>query len=89
MFNYISDDGHGWLEVNLKEYPEANNHATGFGYLSMDGSKIYLEEDCEMSTFLRVLGCTGFDSSLIREVRHYGNSPIRSFPHNSKQVSNA
>ena len=89
MLNYISDDGHGWLEVSLKDYPLAQDHATGYGYLSLDGTKIYLEEDCEMTSFLRSIGCTGFDSSLIKEVRHYGSSVIRSFPHNSKQVSNA
>lgn len=87
MFNYISDAGHGWLEVSLKEYPTARNHATGYGYLSLDGSKIYLEEDSEMPAFLRSIGITEFDPARMKEVTHYGDSPIRNLPHNYAHVT--
>ena len=49
-FKYISDPGHGWLEVNLKDFPFAQKSATGFGF--KNGDFIYLEEDVEAIDFL-------------------------------------
>jgi hypothetical protein len=50
---WIIDPGHGWLEVPLADYPDAINHGTGFGYYAKAISMVYLEEDCEASSFLR------------------------------------
>jgi hypothetical protein len=50
---YLTDAGHGWLEVSLTQYPDAVEYGTGFGYLDAQGQVIYLEEDCEMGAFLR------------------------------------
>lgn len=52
-FNFIHDDSHGWLEVNLNKYPEAKNYATGFGFIN--GNTIYLEEDVEAQNFIQYL----------------------------------
>ena len=52
-FNFIHDDSHGWLEVNLNKFPEAKDYATGFGYIN--GSTIYLEEDVEAPNFIQYL----------------------------------
>jgi hypothetical protein len=49
-FNLISDAGHAWLEVDLRQFPNAIEFGTGHGYL--DGDTIYLEEDVEMPQFL-------------------------------------
>ena len=49
-FNLISDAGHAWLEVDLRQFPNAIQFGTGFGYI--DGDTIYLEEDVEMPQFL-------------------------------------
>lgn len=56
-FNFITDDSHGWMEVNLTEYPEAKNYATGFGYIN--GNTIYLEEDVEADNFIEHLMSMG------------------------------
>ena len=50
LFNFITDNSHGWMEVSLTEYPEAKNYASGFGYIN--GDKIYLEEDEEAENFI-------------------------------------
>lgn len=50
VFKFISDPGHGWLEVSLKDFPFAQRSATGFGY--KNGDFIYLEEDVEANDFL-------------------------------------
>jgi hypothetical protein len=57
VFNFISDDSHGWMEVNLTEYPEAKNYASGFGYIN--GNTIYLEEDDEAENFIYHLKTQG------------------------------
>lgn len=50
VFNFITDNSHGWMEVSLTEYPEAVNYGSGFGYIN--GDKIYLEEDVEAENFI-------------------------------------
>jgi hypothetical protein len=49
---FITDPGHGWLEVSLVEYPDALVHGTGYGYNAGNGM-VYLEEDCEAPAFLK------------------------------------
>lgn len=50
ILKLISDNGHAWLEVDLNEIPQAEQFATGYGYI--DQNLIYLEEDVEMPRFL-------------------------------------
>lgn len=51
--HWLIDDGHGWLAVPRRDYPDAVNHGTGYGYVSPDGEWYYLEEDCEATSFLK------------------------------------
>lgn len=78
---YITDSGHGWLEVSLRDYPSATKYGTGFGYLDKCMGFIYLEEDCEAGAFIA-------DHPKARgEILHTnvdGDSPIRNLPHNEK-----
>lgn len=78
---YITDAGHGWLEVNLDTYPDAEKYGTGFGYLDARARVIYLEEDCEMGAFLA-------DHPEVRgDIRHEnvnGDAPLRRLPRNEK-----
>jgi hypothetical protein len=57
VFNFISDDSHGWMEVSLIEFPEAVNYGSGFGYIN--GNTIYLEEDDEAENFIYHLRSQG------------------------------
>lgn len=80
---YITDAGHGWLEVSLDEYPDATNYGTGFGYLDAPNRIIYLEEDCEMGAFLRA------HPEARENVKHTpvnGDSLVRQLPRNVKAL---
>ena len=50
-FLFHEDPGHGWLEVPLSFLFELNiqNKITPYSYKG--DNKVYLEEDCDMSTF--------------------------------------
>jgi hypothetical protein len=63
-FNVISDAGHSWLEVDLRQFPNAIQFGTGFGYIN--GDTIYLEEDVEMPQFLGDLIFKGIPMSEIQ-----------------------
>jgi hypothetical protein len=67
---WYADPSHAWLAVSLKEYPDAINYSTGFGYISPKGSTVYLEEDLEAPSFLR---SKGIDSMSLPE-RVYGKT---------------
>jgi hypothetical protein len=66
MFKFISDPSHGWLEVNLKEFPFAQRSATGFGF--KNGDFIYLEEDIEANDFLVELRQRGIAFDITEEI---------------------
>jgi len=63
-FNLISDAGHSWLEVDLRQFPNAIQFGTGYGY--RNGDTIYLEEDVEMPQFLGDLVFNGTPMSEIK-----------------------
>lgn len=50
---FIEDPGHGWLRVDLKEFPDALESASGYGFWA-GGTEaaVYLEEDMEAPDFL-------------------------------------
>lgn len=80
---YITDAGHGWLEVSLADYPDATKYGTGFGYLDAPNGIIYLEEDCEMGAFLRA------HPEARESVKHTpvnGDSLVRQLPRNVKAL---
>ena len=66
VFNFISDDSHGWMEVSLIEFPEAVNYGSGFGYIN--GNTIYLEEDDEAENFIYHLRSQGEPITFIEKV---------------------
>ena len=51
-YNKYEDPGHGWLKVTRKELVRLGilDKITGFSY--QRGDFVYLEEDCDLSTFL-------------------------------------
>ncbi len=48
-YTYYIDPGHGWLEVDRSE--TIGLDISGYSYQS--GDKVYLEEDCDMTLFLK------------------------------------
>ena len=55
-YTYFTDPGHGWLRVKRTELEELGiaNEITPFSYAR--GEWVYLEEDCDMGTFMRAKG---------------------------------
>lgn len=53
-YRFFHDPSHGWLEVPTAELRELGiaGRITHYSYISPDGTLAYLEEDCDMSTFV-------------------------------------
>lgn len=75
---YISDPGHGWLEVSMKELRRVGvaNKVSPYSYRV--GHTAYLEEDCDMPLYLRVLEARGEPRPVLVEV-YEEDSPIRDY----------
>jgi len=63
-YNYYSDPGHGWLEVKLDELVELGikNKISHYSYIR--GDTVFLEEDCDMSTFMNAMESKGLTIKL-------------------------
>lgn len=76
--NFFSDPGHGWLAVKrdlLNKLGIANKIST---YSYARGATVYLEEDCDMSTFLSAAKQAGIEIAYTD--KHCDRrSPIRSY----------
>jgi len=53
-----TDAGHGWVEVPMAEVNKLGiaSQISTCSYQSKDGKTAYLEEDCDMSLYLKALG---------------------------------
>lgn len=86
-YTFFEDSGHGWLRV-----PKAELRALGIAdmisscsYQSMGGAMAYLEEDCDLSTFMRAKHGPVLDpvavpkwwQNNVTTEYHDGNSSIR------------
>ena len=81
-YNFYSDPGHGWLHVKLDELVELGIADKISGYSYIRGNTVYLEEDCDMSTFMNAMEAKGVqiklayinepnNDSFIRSLRRY------------------
>lgn len=54
MYKLYSDPGHGWLAVKRAELIKLDilSKITHCSYQSRSGKTVYLEEDCDLSTFV-------------------------------------
>jgi len=51
IYKFIEDPGHGWLEVPRQEIDSLGIATKITPYSYQKGDMVYLEEDCDMSTF--------------------------------------
>lgn len=53
-YTFFSDPGHGWLSVSMKEIEALGikNKITHYSYISPSKTRVYLEEDGDLLTFL-------------------------------------
>lgn len=80
MYKFISDPGHGWLEVSMSELLALGiaNKISGYSYVTRDHSRAYLEEDCDLSTFAAAKGWSRLDEHLTYE--YHENTFVRALP---------
>ena len=55
VFTFFSDPAHGWLEVSYKDVTDLNiqNEISDYSYINRTTEKIFLEEDCDATLFLK------------------------------------
>ena len=80
IFNVYSDPGHAWCKVHrsLVENLGIAGEITAYSY--QRGEYVYLEEDCDLSTFIKALRATG-RTIQFREFHTDKQSKIRSYNH--------
>lgn len=76
-YRFISDPGHGWLEVPLSELMlmDIAKHISPYSY--QKGDMAYLEEDCDAGVFVHALKHSGTPYEFV-EV-HQDQTPIRNY----------
>lgn len=80
-FDSIIDPGHGWLKVPCKLLCELGitKNITPFSYVK--GEYAYLEEDCDMSTFMNAMREQRPDTEIKQRTRHADRpSRVRNYP---------
>lgn len=81
-YKFYSDSGHGWLAVKRQELIDMGilHKITHYSY--QRGATVYLEEDCDATTFFNAKGLnTHGDIRLTMNLieKHCNRSPIRSY----------
>ena len=82
-YRFISDPGHGWLEVPFKELEALGIQEiiSGYSYLKdteHSGRLVYLEEDLDAGTFYRAMKASGKEIT-VREVFTNHDSRVRNY----------
>jgi hypothetical protein len=81
IIKFHSDPGHGWIEITLSQILDAGLKPSDFSsYSYRDGSKFYLEEDCDAPKFLsayKINHDVTFD-----DIGHYDDCFIRDLRRN-------
>ena len=83
VFDSYSDPGHGWVKVPRSLLKELGIEAQITPYSYQRGDDVFLEEDCDLSTFMRAMEARGVTpkfrhhsadkSSRIRKYNRYGS----------------
>jgi hypothetical protein len=75
-----TDPSHGWAKVTLKELSRLNilDKISAYSYIHKNGLYAYLEEDCDLSTYLKALDDKGVKFRMI-EKHTNKSSKIRSY----------
>jgi hypothetical protein len=77
-YRFISDPGHGWLEVPMAEVRALGIRPSSYSYVSPDGTFAYLEEDCDAALFTNARHAIGKRTEFTEVIQNY-DSPIRNY----------
>jgi hypothetical protein len=68
-FTHIETVGHGYLKVSLYDLIgfgfDMEKDFTNFSYIDEETHNVYLEQDCDLNTFLKVMSDKGYDVNII------------------------
>lgn len=84
--NMISDPGHGWLSVNVKDLIALGIEDKISSYSYLNKTCAYLEEDCDAGIYLKAARDAGWNVSI--KEKYQEKTAIRSFPHFSQENMN-
>jgi len=76
--NFYQDPGHGWVKVLLTELKLLGVADKISGYSYQRNQFVYLEEDCDLGTYMRVLSEKGITLKF-RETHTDNRSRIRNY----------
>jgi len=83
---FYADPAHGWGEVPMSMIKELCIEDQISHYSYMKGDMAYLEEDCDLSVFLRALESRGMGYPKFVEIHTNNDSPVRRYQ--SFKISN-
>lgn len=72
-YQFITDAGHGWLQVPVTQFIQALKEGKGFSscsYANLRTGMVYLEEDLDANTFVQWYK-DKYKQALEYEVKHY------------------
>ena len=79
-FTYFTDPGHGWLKVPLKILKDLEIEKDITHYSYQKGDFVYLEEDCDMTSFINKFQEEFGENSIeVRQAHTNRTSKIRSY----------
>lgn len=72
-FTHIETLGHGYLKVSLYDLIgfgfDMEKDFTDFSYIDLETHNIYLEQDCDLNKFLRVMSDKNYDVTIINDYK--------------------
>lgn len=77
-YQYLQDPGHGWLQVPMTDIKKLGLAQKISAYSYRKGDSAFLEEDCDMSLFIKAMNITGQEFKL-NEVHTNYDSPVRNY----------
>lgn len=81
-----SDPGHAWAKVKKSALVKLGIADKITTYSYMRGEYAYLEEDCDLSTFIAACRAAGVPFEFNEHVARFKHSKIRSYHHYTAQV---
>ena len=76
---FISDPGHGWLSVKQADLLELGIVDKISRYSYLDGSRAYLEEDCDAGLYIDAAKKAGWDLNIKQSYRKSFNRALGSY----------
>ena len=77
---FITDSGHGWLEVPTADVTKAGVMPSKYSYINADTSMTYLEEDCDATAYLKAIGTIYLEDDMCEDVHINGDCWVRNLP---------